>query len=241
MKSFSQKERTISMARPSRSLRNPSLQRERNRERAWQQKTVSHKRRSSTGSSALNWGIPLLVGIIAVLALAVCCLGIGSGAASTSSASPQTSGATQSSNVQASSAPDFSLSLLGGKTFHLAQARGHPVVLYFMATTCATCAQGSQQLAQVMQTAHEQGAIALAIDVNSGDRPADLQNFVQSVGEPAATTLQWGIDTNDAIATAYQVQTLETMVVINAQGQIIASNSSPFPPAQLVALLKSAA
>ena len=229
------------MARPSRSLRNPSLQRERNRERIGQQKTVPHKRHISARSTALNWGIPLLVGLIAVVALAVCCLGIGSGATSTSSASPQTSGATQSSSVQASSAPDFSLSLLNGKTFHLAQAHGHPVVLYFMATTCATCAQGSQQLAQVMQTAHEQGAIALAIDVNPGDRPADLQNFVRSVGEPAATTLQWGIDTNDAIATAYQVQTLETMVVINAQGQIIASNSSPFPPAQLVALLKRAA
>jgi translation elongation factor EF-1beta len=92
----------------------------------------------------------------------------------------------------------------------------------------------------VMQTANVAGATALAIDVTPGDHPADLQAFAQSVGQPAASTLQWGIDSTGAIATAYGVQTLETMVVINAQGQIIADSESPIAPTQLISLLRSA-
>jgi peroxiredoxin len=200
------------------------------------QRAATRTARRSTGPSVLDWGIPLLVALGAALILVVCCLGIGAGPAATSS--PANAGNTSSAPSQ--EAPGFTLPTLGGGTFQLTGAPGHPVVLYFMETTCATCAQDSQQLAQVMQTANVAGATALAIDVNAGDRPADLHAFVQSVGQPAATTLQWGIDSTGAIATAYGVQTLETMVVINAQGQIVARSESPIPPAQLAQVVKSA-
>jgi peroxiredoxin len=192
--------------------------------------------RPSTGPSVLDWGIPLLVALGAALFLAVCCLGIGAGPAATS----RTASAGNTSSPPSQEAPDFTLPTLGGGTFQLAGAPGHPVVLYFMETTCATCVQDSQQLAQVMQIANVRGATALAIDVNPGDRPANLHAFVQTVGQPAATTLQWGIDTTGAIATAYGVQTLETMVVINAQGQIVSRSERPISPVQLVQLVKSA-
>jgi peroxiredoxin len=174
----------------------------------------------------------LLVGIIALVRGNLASANIRSDTAATIGTS---------TTRHAPGAPDFTLPLLSGTTFHLAGELGHPVVLYFMATTCATCVQGSQQFAQAMQTANVAGAKALAIDVNPGDRPTDLYAFVQSVGQKASTTLQWGIDGNDAIATAYGVQTLETMVVINAQGQIVARSASPIPPDQLARLLKSAA
>jgi peroxiredoxin len=204
------------------------------------QRTSSRRARRATDSFVLNWGIPLLVVFGAAAALAVCCLGLGSRPAASDTSTAQTTGASNAASGQPAQAPDFTLPLLRGGTFHLAGASGHPVVLYFMAPTCATCAQGSQQLAHVMQTAGVAGATALAIDVNAGDHPADLQAFVQSVGQPAATTLRWGIDSNDAIATAYGVQTLETMVVIDARGQIVARSDSPLPPDQLVQLLKQA-
>jgi peroxiredoxin len=206
------------------------------RGRGTQSRTGPRRARRPASSSLLNWGIPLLVVLGAVLLVFVCCYGIG---ATTPSTTNHEASAGNSSSTPAQ-APDFTLSLLSGGTFHLAGATGHPVVLYFMAPTCATCAQGSQQLAQVMQTAHVAGATALAIDVTPGDRPADLRAFAQSVGQPATTTLQWGIDTDGTIARAYGVQALETMVVINAQGQIIADSGSPIASAQLTALLKSA-
>jgi peroxiredoxin len=196
--------------------------------------------RPSLLSHLLNWGIPLLIVLVAILFVGICCLGFGTGSTATTGTQTTTTGNTTNTLSQNQAAPDFTLPLLSGGTFQLAAQQGHPVVLYFMSTTCATCAQGSQQLAQEMQAAHVHGAQALAIDVNPGDRPADLQSFVQSVGQPAATNLQWGIDPNGTIATAYGVQTLESMVVINAHGQIIASSSSPLSSAQLTSLLKHA-
>jgi hypothetical protein len=113
-------------------------------------------------------------------------------------------------------------------------------VLYFLAPTCATCAQGSQPLARVIQTARTTGAIALAIDVNSWDRPADLEAFVRAVGPPAASTLRWGIDPSGGIVSAYGIQTLESMVVISASGQVFTVSATPLSPAQLTALLQQA-
>jgi peroxiredoxin len=228
------------MASSSRPARNRSSKAAAGKARGARPRTGPRMARRSAGSSALNWGIPLVVALGAVLLLLVCCLGLGAGSATTSGTTSQAASAGNASSTQASHAPDFTLALLNGSTFHLAGALGHPVVLYFMAPTCATCAQGSRQLAQVMQTANVAGATALAIDVTPGDRPADLRTFVQSIGQPASTTLQWGIDSTGAIATAYGVQTLETMVVINAQGQIEAFSGSPIAPAQLITLIKSA-
>jgi peroxiredoxin len=222
--------------------RNRALPKDAGLEHVRPQSMSARRRRGSSDTFVLNRGIPLLVAFGAAAVLAFCCLGLGSRSATPTPATSaaQTNGASNAAGSQTARAPDFTLPLLGGGTFHLAGASGHPVVLYFMAPTCATCAQGSQQLAQVMRSAGVAGATALAIDVNSGDHPADLQAFVQAVGQPAATALRWGIDTNDAITTAYGVQTLETMVVINAHGQIVAHSDSPLPPDQLVQLLKQA-
>jgi peroxiredoxin len=200
----------------------------------------ARRRRGSRGRHAdsrglLAWGLGglLVLGLAGLLAL--CCLGLGSELAGEQGGAP---GSVQGQTGHP--APDFSLPLLNGTTFSLAQARGHPVVLYFLAPTCATCAQGSQQLARVIQETRTTGAIALAIDVNSGDRPADLEAFVHTVGQPAASTLQWGIDFSGSIVSAYGIQTLESMVVISARGQILTVSATPLSPAQLTALLQQA-
>lgn len=87
----------------------------------------------------LNWAIPLLVVAGAALILVFCCRGIGTSGGPTNQAA--TTGNVP--GTQPSHAPDFTLSLLNGHTFQLASAAGHPVVLYFMAPTCATCAWAS--------------------------------------------------------------------------------------------------
>ncbi len=142
---------------------------------------------------------------------------------------------------RASSAPDFTLTTLGGGTFHLASQQGHVVVLYFMATGCADCEQGSHALAQTLLSAKVRGAQALAIDVNPGDRPADLQAFVQGVGIPASAPVRWGIDTTGAIARTYNVQTLETTVVIDPHGQIAYRSDGSVPPDQLAQIVRNLA
>ncbi len=200
----------------------------------------ARRRRGSRGRHAdsrglLAWGLGglLVLGLAGLLAL--CCLGLGTRLTGEQGDAPGSA-----RGQTGHPAPDFLLPLLNGTTFSLSQARGHPVVLYFLAPTCATCAQGSQQLARVIQAARTTGAIALAIDVNSWDRPADLEAFVRAVGQPAASTLQWGIDPSGSIVSAYGIQTLESMVVISASGQVLTVSATPLSPAQLTALLQQA-
>ena len=175
--------------------------------------------------------LALLVGIIALVRATSLSTPASSNTATTSGAS----------TGQAQGAPDFTLPLLSGTTFHLASQQGHVVVLYFMAPTCTSCAQGSRNLAQASQTVKTQGAEVLAIDVNPGDRPADLQAFVQSDGIPASAPMQWGVDPNDAIASAYNVQTLETTVVIDPHGQIAYRSDGSIPPEQLAQIVRNLA
>jgi peroxiredoxin len=130
-------------------------------------------------------------------------------------------------------APDFTLATLSGTPFHLASQRGHVVVLYFMATTCGTCVQGSQDLVQALTTLRSLGAQAVAIDLIVGDTASDLRGFVQASGISASAPIVWGVDTSGAIARDYSVQVLETTVVINAQGHVAYTSAGPVPPAQL--------
>ena len=173
--------------------------------------------------------LALLVGVIAVVRVA----------SLSTPASSNTATTTGASTGQAQGAPDFTLSLLSGTTFHLASQQGHVVVLYFMATGCVDCGPGSQDLAQTLLSAKVRGVEALAIDLNTGDRPADLQAFVQAVGIPASAPVQWGIDTTGAIATAYTVQALETTVVIDPHGQIAYRSDGSVSPEQLTQIVKN--
>ncbi len=156
-------------------------------------------------------------------------------------ASSNTATPSGASTGQAQGAPDFALPLLSGTTFHLASQQGHVVVLFFMATGCADCEPGSHDLGQAMQSAKIRGAEALAIDVNGSDRPADLQAFVQGVGIPATAPVQWGIDTTGAIASAYNVQALETTLVIDPHGQIAYRSDGSVSPEQLAQIVRKLA
>jgi peroxiredoxin len=201
----------------------------------------------STSRSPLRSALPRLIVLAVTLALLVGVFALvhANDSASapvrsvSSSTGAQTTGASTTS--RASSTPDFTLPLLSGTSFHLASQQGHVVVLFFMAIGCAGCGPGSHDLAQALQSAKIRGAQALAIDLNTGDRPADLQAFVQSVGIPASAPVQWGIDTTGAIARAHNVQTLETTVVIDPHGQIAYRSDCSIPPEQLAQIVRNLA
>lgn len=96
-------------------------------------------------------------------------------------------------------------------------------------------------MAQAAQSIKTEGAEVLAIDVNPGDCPADLEAFVQSLGIPASAPVKWGIDTTGAIASAYNVQTLETTIVIDTHGQVAYRSDGAVPPEQLAQIVRNLA
>ncbi|SRR5579875_637253 len=185
--------------------------------------------------------LPHIIALAVTLALLVGIIALVRAASLSTPASSNTATTSGSSTGGTSSAPDFTLPLLSGTTFQLAAQQGHVVVLYFMSPTCATCAQGSRNLAQASLSVKTQGAEVLAIDVNPGDRPTDLEAFVQSDGIPASAPMQWGVDPNDAIARAYNVQTLETTVVIDRHGRVAYRSDGSIPPDQLAQIVRNLA
>jgi peroxiredoxin len=199
----------------------------------------------STSRSPLRSALPRLIALAMTLALLVGVFALVHANTGTSASARSVSSSTGSSTTGAqtasrvSSAPDFTLTTLRGGIFHLASQQGHVVVLYFMATGCSDCEPGSHTLGQAMQSAKTRGAEALAIDVNPGDRPADLQAFVQGVGIPASAPVRWGIDTTSAIASAYNVQTLETTVVVDPHGQIAYRSDGVVAAEQLVQIVRN--
>ena len=183
--------------------------------------------------------LPRIIVLVVTLALLVGIIALVRAASLNTLASSHTATTTDTSTGQSQGAPDFTLPLLSGTSFHLAAKLGHPVLLYFMAPTCTSCAQGSRNLAQASLSLKTQGVEVLAIDVNPGDRPADLQAFVQSDSIPASALMQWGVDRNDAIASAYNVQTLETTVVLDPHGQIAYRSDGSVSPEQLTQIVKN--
>src|SRR5260370_20139279 len=139
----------------------------------------------STPRSPLRSALPRIIMLTVTLALLVGVFALvhanNSASAPVRSVSSSTgTHTTGASTTHASSlAPDFTLATLGGGAFHLASQQGHAVALYFMATGCVDCGPGSQDLAQTLLSAKVRGVEALAIDLNTGDRPADLQAIVQ--------------------------------------------------------------
>ena len=67
-------------------------------------------------------------------------------------------------------APDFTLDLLGGKTFHLADAKGRIVVLDFWATWCGPCLQAMPQVERVSEEFKDQGVQLVAVNLEEAPR-----------------------------------------------------------------------
>jgi peroxiredoxin len=190
-----------------------------------QQKKTAHGRPRSASRSRFSRIIWLIITLALLVAIVVLVQTY-----STNVPLAQTPGEIQQ-------APTFTLPTLAGTIFDLAQKRGHPVVLYFMGP-CTSSLQGSQQIAQALTRADTAGSLALVIDVNSGDRRVDLSAFVKETGIAATAPIDFGIDTTGAITSAYQVQTLETTVVIDPQGQVTARHAGSLSPEQLVQIVR---
>lgn len=195
------------------------------------------------GAQTLRW-FPRILGLVVTLALLIGLItlvratSLGPAPANSTTGTKTTSSSTTSSPQ---AAPDFTLATLGGGSFHLADQRGHVVVLYFLESTCPSCVQESRDLVQALLSAKTPGAQALTIDVSPGDSPSDLQAFVQTVGVPATAPIRWGIDTNGAISSAYGVQNMGTTVVIDAHGRLAYQSNGPVPPEQLAQIVRKLA
>jgi len=137
-------------------------------------------------------------------------------------------------------APDFSLEILHngdpGNRIRLAELRGQPVLLDFWATWCKPCQIGAPVLERVYQRAKEKGVIVVGINTSDPDGRALAARFA----EAKKLTYPIVFDEDDTVAAKYGVTTLPTVVVIDAEGNIVAIRSGLADEGQLESLIQQA-
>jgi len=115
--------------------------------------------------------------------------------------------------------PDFTLraaSWAGGREFVLSQNLGRPIVLYFMAGWCQTCIPETQALSRIKDEAGDRVHI-LVISSDPTETDQRMLRFKEVAG--ASDALFWAIDRGARLAQALGVVTLDTTIVLDAQGR----------------------
>ena len=122
-------------------------------------------------------------------------------------------------------APDFSVPTLDGGTFTLSAQQGKPVIIFAMAYWCGTCVPEARALARLHQEYGDR-LVILALDVDLSSTPDRLTQFRSYVGNP---TYVWAFDKRGQVTQAYRIRSLDTTIMVDAQGRIVYRDEYPTP------------
>jgi len=111
-------------------------------------------------------------------------------------------------------APDFELQKLDGKSLKLSELRGRIVILDFWATWCGPCVASLPKLTEMSQ--EYKGADVDLIAVNIEQTSAEVRSLLDRLKISPLVVL----DTDGAVARAYQAQAIPQTVLIDPDGKI---------------------
>lgn len=114
-------------------------------------------------------------------------------------------------------APDFELPLLGGngKKFHLAESKGHIVVLDFWATWCGPCLQTMPLVEKVIDDFADQGVQLVGVNLE------EQAKQITSTLERHKMHLTVAMDQDGVVAGKYEASAIPQTVVIDREGKIV--------------------
>jgi thiol-disulfide isomerase/thioredoxin len=134
-------------------------------------------------------------------------------------------------------APDFTIPvaanpIAGHEGVHLAELKGSPVILSFWATWCGPCQAEAPLIDRVAQRYKDRGLVV--VGVNTSDREGNAGAWART--RRVSYTIAY--DTENAVAAAYGVETLPTLVVVSRTGKIVAVRHGITPDSELDRLVK---
>jgi peroxiredoxin len=107
-------------------------------------------------------------------------------------------------------APDFALKATDGRNLRLSEYRGEPLVLTFWASGCGDCRTALAELSRVASPAES----VLGVSLDGDARRAASVAGSLDLGFPNV------VDTRQAVARQYDVETLPYTLLIDAQGAV---------------------
>ena len=121
-------------------------------------------------------------------------------------------------------APNITLTTITGKKIELTQLKGHPVIVTFWATDCASCMKEIPDLINLYQQFHPKGLEIIAITPYY-DIPSHVVEMSKSVPLPYDIAL----DLKSDYAMAFgQVELIPTTFLISPTGHIVLKKTGLF-------------
>jgi peroxiredoxin len=111
-------------------------------------------------------------------------------------------------------APDFSLDLLGGKTFRLSESKGKVVVLDFWATWCGPCLQAMPQVERVTREFRDRDVRLVAVNLQEAPKQ------ISAMLERHKLDLTVALDVDGVVAEKYGASAIPQTVVVDREGKV---------------------
>lgn len=178
--------------------------------------------RAKSGAGLIAVGAVLVAGIAAVLLLVEPAALIGPTGASQPGA-PARSVAGAAFAIGAG-APDFEIADLDGRPLSREALTGRPALMWFTTSYCLPCQEGARRLGTILDELGATDQITVVIVFVDPSEPAEaLRRWRDDFGRP-----DWLLAYGDlAMARAYNVQYLDTKVLLDASGVVRAADSVP--------------
>ena len=146
----------------------------------------------------------------------------------------KTSGSSTKQQTQASTAPDFSLTLSTGEAVRLSDYQGKAVLLHFWATWCPPCRAELPELNKLAaELAESPDSKFEFLAVCVSDEEASRVKFMSQNGY----SFKGGLDASGEIASLYRVQGIPCSFIISPDGKIEKRHVGAMNKAQLAAFV----
>jgi len=118
-------------------------------------------------------------------------------------------------------APDIQASLMSGGTFTLSEHSGKVVILDFWSTTCGPCRRSLPALQTVYEKVKDGGEVEIvSVSLDKGNRQQNPADVVTRYMKKNTLSFPVILDLQNALASAYTVESIPTMVIIGPDGQV---------------------